>query len=58
MKRTFDAAEHDKWLRGHVEDAVIKADMPDAVWIPHEEVVNDMQQQRAAIKAEFARMKR
>ena len=58
MKRTFGAAEHDKWLRKQVEDAVIKADMPDAVWIPHEEVVNDMQQQRAAIKAETARMNR
>ena len=58
MIRTFGAAEHDKWFREQVEDAVIKADMPDAVWIPHEEVINDMQQQRAAIKAEIAKMNR
>lgn len=58
MKRTFDAAEHDKWFRGQVEDAVLKADMPDAVWISHEVVVNDMQRQRTAIKAEIARKNR
>lgn len=55
MKRTFDAADHDKWFRGQVENAVLKADMPDAVWISHEEVVKDMQQQRTVIKAEIAR---
>lgn len=57
MKQTFDAAEHDKWFRGQVEEAVLKADMPDAVWISHEEVVNDMQRQRTAIKAEIAAKK-
>jgi len=58
MKRTFDAAEHDKWFRGQVEVAVLKADMPDAAWISHEEVVYDMQRQRTAIKAEIARKNR
>jgi len=54
MKRTFDAAEHDKWFREQVEEALLEADKPDAVWIPHEEVVKDMHRQREAIKARIA----
>lgn len=58
MKETFGAAEHDKWFREQVEEAMAQADRPDAVWIQHEEVVSDMQRQRAAIKAEIARKSR
>jgi len=54
MKRTFDAAEHDKWFREQVEEALLEADKPDAIWIPHEEVVKDMHRQREAIKARIA----
>lgn len=46
MKRTHEAAEHDKWFREQVREAIKEADKPGAVWIPHEEVVKDMQRQR------------
>ena len=36
MKKTFDAADHDKWFREQVQEALLEADKPDAVWIPHE----------------------
>ncbi len=58
MKRTFGAAEHGQWVRKQVEEAIVKADKPDAVWIPHEEVVNDMQRQRDVIEARIARKSR
>lgn len=58
MKQTFGAAEHDRWFREQVEEAMLQADGPDAVWIQHEEVVNDMQRQRDAIKVEIARKSR
>jgi hypothetical protein len=58
MKRTFDAADHDKWFREQVEEGVRQADSPDAVWISHEEVVRDMHRQREAIKARIAGMGR
>jgi hypothetical protein len=38
MKRTFDAADHDKWFRVQVEKAVEQANDPDTVWVSHEEV--------------------
>lgn len=58
MKRTFGAAEHDKWVREQVADAVLQADQPDAVWIPHSEAVSDMQRQRDMISAKIGRKKR
>jgi hypothetical protein len=54
MKRAHDAADHDKWFREQVEEALLEADKPDAVWIPHEEVVKDMHRQREAIKTRIA----
>lgn len=39
MKRTFDAADHDKWFREQVEEGIRLADAPDAVWASNDEVM-------------------
>ena len=54
LRRAHQAAGHDAWFRTEVEKAVAEADAPDAVWISHEEVVEDMREQRAAIEARLA----
>ena len=54
MKRTFDAADHDKWFRVQVEEGIRQANDPNTVMVPHEEVVKDMHRQREAIKARIA----
>jgi len=54
MKRTFDAAEHDKWFREQVEEGIRQANDPNTVWVSQEEVVKDMHRQREAIKARIA----
>lgn len=38
MKRTFDAAEHDKWFREQVQEGIRQADDPSTVWIADAEV--------------------
>lgn len=38
MKRTFDAAEHDKWFRDQVEEGIRQANDPNTVWVPNDEV--------------------
>lgn len=54
LSDTKEAVAHDKWFREQVQEALLEADKPDAVWIPHEEVVKDMHRQREAIKARIA----
>lgn len=39
MKRTCDAANHDKWFRERVEEGIRLADAPDAVWVSNDEVM-------------------
>jgi hypothetical protein len=39
--------EHDAWFRREVQEGLREANDPNAVWIPHEEVVADMERQRA-----------
>ncbi|SRR6266702_38786 len=39
MKRTFDAADHDKWFREQVEEGIRQADDPNAVWVSNYEVM-------------------
>jgi len=46
MKRTHEAAAHDRWFRSQVEEALREADDPATVSIPHEQVMAEM---RAAI---------
>jgi len=39
MKRTYSAADHDKWFREQVEEGIRQADAPDAVWVSNDEVM-------------------
>jgi len=54
LRRMHAAAEHDTWFRAEVGKAIAEADAPNAVWIPHEEVEEDMRRQREAIEASLA----
>lgn len=54
LKRTYCAAEHDRWFSEQVAEGIRQADDPNTVMIPHDEVVRDMHRQRAAIKARIA----
>ena len=38
MKRTFDAAEHDKWFREQVAEGIRQGDDPNTVWVSDTEV--------------------
>ncbi|MBF0463083.1 MAG: hypothetical protein HQL87_17070 [Magnetococcales bacterium] len=38
MRRAYAAAEHDAWFREQVQQAVVAADQPDAVFISHAQV--------------------
>lgn len=58
MKRTYSAADHDKWFREQVEEGIRQADAPDAVWVSHEDVIKEMHRQRETIKARIAGMGR
>lgn len=51
MRRTHEAAAHDKWFREQVEAAVTEADDPNTEWVPHEIVKQDMARQRAELLA-------
>lgn len=47
MKRTFDAAEHDKWFREQVQEGISLADDPSTAWISDVEVKNMSEKRRA-----------
>lgn len=49
MRNTHEAAEHDRWFKKQVEQALQEADDPNTLWIPHEVVRADMQRQREAL---------
>lgn len=51
LRRTHEAAEYDKWFREQVEEAIRDADDPNAVWIPHEVVKEEMARERAELLA-------
>lgn len=51
LKRTHEAAEHDKWFREQVQQGLAEADDPNIAWVPHEVVKEDMQRQREALQA-------
>jgi|ERR1039457_2951209 hypothetical protein len=38
MKRTFDAAEHDRWFREQVEEGIRQANDPNTEWVSGEDV--------------------
>jgi hypothetical protein len=54
MRRTHEAAEHDRWFREQVQQGLAEADDPNTAWVPHEAVKDDMQRQREALKARIA----
>lgn len=49
-----DPEGYDRWFRAQVEEALREADDPNAVWVPHEEVVADWDRERAEIEAQIA----
>ncbi|SCB59028.1 hypothetical protein GA0061105_10674 [Rhizobium aethiopicum] len=51
LRRTHEAAEYDKWFREQVEEAIREADDPNAVWIPHDTVKEEMARERAELVA-------
>lgn len=46
---------HDAWVHGQGADAVREADDPNAKWVPHDVVKQDMAQQRAELLARIER---
>jgi hypothetical protein len=54
LRKTHEAAAHDKWFREQVEEAVRQADSPDAVWISNEEVEARWEVKRAELMARIA----
>jgi hypothetical protein len=51
LRRAHEAAAHDRWFRGQVEEALHEADDPKTEWIPHDVVKQDMARQRAELLA-------
>lgn len=51
MRRTHEAAAHDRWFREQVGEAIMEADDPKTEWVPHEVVKQDMARQRAVLLA-------
>ena len=51
LRRTHEAAAHDRWFRRQIEEAVNEADDPSTEWVPHEVVKQDMALQRAELLA-------
>ncbi len=37
LKRTYGAAEYDKWFREQVQQGLVEADEPNTQWVSHEE---------------------
>lgn len=46
---------YDAWFRRKVQEAIDIADSPDAVWIPHEEVVREWEIRRKELLARIER---
>jgi len=42
---------YDEWFRRQVREALIEADDPNTVWVPHEEVMKDWEKQREELLA-------
>ncbi|MNL04598.1 hypothetical protein D3C87_1251700 [compost metagenome] len=47
MKRAHEAAAHDEWFKGEVEQAIKEADDPATQWISHETVMTKLTKRRA-----------
>lgn len=51
---TCQEETHDEWIIRHVEKGLAVADSPDAVWVSHEEVRRDWEEQREEVLAMIA----
>ncbi len=49
LRRAHEAAAHDRWFRGQVEEALREAEDPNTEWIPHDVVKQDMARQRTEL---------
>ncbi len=49
LKRTHEAAEHDKWFRAQVEKAIKEADDPTTKWVSDEEAKTGWARKRAEL---------
>jgi hypothetical protein len=49
LKRTHEAAEHDKWFRAQVEEAIKEADDPNTKWVMHEDAEASWAKKRAEL---------
>lgn len=47
MKRAHEAAAHDAWFKGEVEQALKEAEDPATQWISHDKVMTKLAQRRA-----------
>lgn len=54
LKRAHEAAEHDRWFREEVEQALREADDRDTRWVSHEDAKADWAEQRAALLQRIA----
>ena len=48
---------YDEWFLRQVEEAIAEADSPDAVWIPHEEVMAEAAARRKELLASIKKDK-
>lgn len=53
MRRTHEAAAHDKWFREEVEKALLEANDPHAEWVDHDLVKQDIAEQRSSLAAKI-----
>lgn len=53
MRRTHEAAAHDKWFREQIEKALLEADDPHAEWVDHDVVKQDIANQRSSLVAKI-----
>ena len=51
LKRVHQAAAYNQWFQTQIDNALLKADNPATSWVPHEEVKNDIENQRRSLHA-------
>lgn len=54
LRRSHEAATHDKWFREQVEEAVQLADDPNTVWVSNEDAQKEWAEKRAKLAARIA----
>ena len=54
VKKQQEQRDYDTWLEADLDRAIAEADDPNAKWIPHEEVVADIERQRQSFLKRLA----